>query len=99
MGKQNCWEVKKCGREPGGVKSNELGVCIAATEKRTNGIHGGLNGGRVCWVITGTLCGGSAQGTFAMKLGNCLNCEFYKIVRQEEGVNIIPSGEILNKLK
>jgi hypothetical protein len=28
--KLNCWEVKKCGREPGGVKVKELGVCPAS---------------------------------------------------------------------
>jgi len=23
----NCWEFKKCGREPGGEKASELGIC------------------------------------------------------------------------
>ena len=28
----NCWEVKKCGREPGGKSVATLGVCPAASE-------------------------------------------------------------------
>ena len=30
---KNCWEIKKCGRETGGPKSKELGVCVAAREE------------------------------------------------------------------
>jgi hypothetical protein len=85
MAKVNCWELKKCGREPGGAKTDELGVCTAATEIRTDGINGGKNAGRICWTIAGTLCGGKVQGTFASKLVNCLECDFYKLVCQEEG--------------
>ena len=31
----NCWEVKKCGREPGGAKVAELGVCPASTGNKS----------------------------------------------------------------
>lgn len=34
MSRTNCWEYFKCGREPGGSKVDELGVCPAATEER-----------------------------------------------------------------
>ncbi len=98
MAKQNCWEFKKCGREPGGAKAKELGVCPAATEERTDGVNGGRNGGRACWAITGTLCGGKAQGTFASKVGNCLKCEFYQTVGAEEGPNHEGAKDILAKL-
>jgi hypothetical protein len=81
----NCWEFKKCGRQPGGPNAAEFGVCNAATESRMNGIHGGKNGGRTCWVLAGTLCGGKTQGTYAQKLGNCITCDFYLAVRSEEG--------------
>jgi hypothetical protein len=54
MPKLNCWEFEKCGRQPGGIKVKELGVCPAATEKRAHGINGGINGGRACWAIAGT---------------------------------------------
>lgn len=83
--KINCWEAKKCGREPGGPSSKDLGVCPAATDSRSKGKNGGSNGGRMCWAVTGTLCGGKVQGTFAQKRLSCLSCEFYKQVKEEEG--------------
>jgi len=99
MGKQNCWDFKKCGRQPGGAKVSELGVCPVATEVRTNGMNSGRNGGRVCWAIAGSLCGGQVQGSFVSKLGNCMKCEFYQLVGMEEGPNHQSSKEILEKLK
>jgi len=50
MPKVNCWEWKKCGRQKGGAKAAELGVCPAASAERVNGANCGLNGGRACWV-------------------------------------------------
>lgn len=96
---QNCWEAKKCGREPGGVKTQEFGVCPAAVEVRTNGINHGRNAGRCCWVAAGTLCGGQKQGTYAAKLNNCMKCEFYALVMKEEGASVTRSSEILQMLK
>lgn len=63
----NCWEFKKCGREKGGAKEKELGVCAAYPASGTK-----------CARVAGTLCGGKVQGSFAMKLANCMQCEFYK---------------------
>ena len=63
----NCWEFKKCGREASGAKCAELGVCPAYPSHGTD-----------CARVAGTLCGGKVQGTFAMKLANCLKCEFYR---------------------
>lgn len=98
MTKQNCWEVKKCGREPGGAHVDTLGGCPAATAGNVDGIHGGKNGGRCCWVVVGTLCEGSVQGTFAQKLRNCLACDFHKQVAKEEAKNLMMAGDILVKL-
>jgi len=78
------WEYKKCGREPGGEKVHELGECPAATEAKVNGIHGGENGGRCCWVVVGTFCNGEVQGTYVRKYNNCRNCDFYKSIMHEE---------------
>jgi hypothetical protein len=97
--KINCWEFKKCGRESGGAKANELGICIATTEMRANGINRGKNAGRACWAVAGTLCEGIVQGTFAMKLGNCLKCDFYKLVIKEEGSEHKKAKDVLEKLK
>ena len=48
---RNCWEFKKCGREPGGSKVSELGECPAATEIRLDGQNHGTKGGRMCWIM------------------------------------------------
>ncbi len=96
MAKMNCWEFKKCGRQYGGEKSKELGVCPAALSNRFDKIHGGSKSGRACWVLAGTLCGGVVQGTFAHKMGNCMACEFYKLVRNEEGKEFVMSSVLLN---
>lgn len=81
----NCWEFKKCGREPGGEKVSGLGICPAATWEQHKGVHGGRYGGRICWALVGTLCGGQIQGVFAEKVNNCLRCDFYRYVREAEG--------------
>jgi hypothetical protein len=82
--KINCWEYKKCGRQPGGSEEAALGTCSAAIQKLADGIHGGKNGGRACWVIAGTLCGGKIQGSFAEKVGACEKCDFFKMVSRQE---------------
>jgi len=94
----NCWEFKKCGREPGGKNAGALGVCAAATETRCNGANCGANGGRACWLVSGTLCGGEVQGHFAQKLTTCKDCDFYKQVHEEEGAACQPESEILLSL-
>ncbi len=74
----NCWEIKKCGREGGGVKAGELGVCPAYP-----------NHGHSCAALDGTLCGGKVQGTFAEKLRNCINCNFYQSEHYEGRQNLV----------
>ena len=93
----NCWEYKKCGREPDGPRAYELGICPAAIEVRCNGIHSGINAGRICWLVAGTLCGGEVQGTFARKMATCLECGFYLGVCREEGPDLRRDAEILLK--
>lgn len=94
--KQNCWEFSKCGREPNGEKTAELGVCPAATETRLNNLHGGSNGGRTCWILAGTLCKGEIQGNFVNKHASCSQCDFYKSVEKEEGSLFIMSATLLS---
>lgn len=64
----NCWESLKCGREKGGKKVEELGVCPAYT----------LNAGQACWLVAGTFCQGQVQGTTAQKSSSCMSCKFYQ---------------------
>jgi len=98
MATQNCWEFKRCGREPKGANTAALGICPASTASRVDGMNKGTQGGRVCWAVTGTFCGGKVQGTFAMKLANCMECEFYNLVAQEEAANYSKARDILARL-
>ncbi len=79
----NCWDFLKCGREPGGLNVEELGVCPAATSTEHDGINRGVAAGRFCWIVEGTLCSGKVVNKFV----KCTACNFYKLVKEEEGVN------------
>jgi len=94
----NCWEFKKCGRQPGGEYERDLGICPAAVDKRLDGVHGGTNAGRACWILTGTMCGGKVQGSFAKKYENCELCDFYKALKEEEGPSYELAIVLLKKL-
>jgi hypothetical protein len=85
MEHQNCWEVMNCGRQPGGQNAHELGECAAALPNAYTGVNHGQEAGRFCWVVSGTLCKGAVQGTYARKLKDCLDCRFQKQVIEEEG--------------
>ncbi len=85
--KQNCWEIKKCGRESGGCNIDEFGICPASDNCRGDGINDGKNSGRVCWAVAGTFCNGKIQGEFAEKQSGCMECEFFKQVLEEEKEN------------
>ncbi len=82
--KLNCWEYKRCGRQPGGERAADLGICPVTTHTELSGIHGGSNAGRACWVVAGSLCGGRIQGAYAQKLHNCWRCDFMNAVKKEE---------------
>lgn len=97
--KKNCWEFKNCGRHAKGEHEKDLGICPATTNTKLNGIHGGKNSGRACWVIAGTFCKGEVQGSFAQKFKNCEKCDFYQHVRNEEGSNFVLSATLLGKLR
>ncbi len=90
--KRNCWEVMRCGRGPHSTNGDR---CPAATEFRLDGVHGGKNAGRACWIIAGTLCeDGMVSGKFARKMETCFNCAFYRLVRAEEA-ELKPHQELL----
>ncbi len=89
MNKLNCWEFKKCYRQLGGKKTETLGVCPASTETKLNGIHGGKNAGRACWVVAGTRSIGSIQCISALNIRDCIECDFYKYVKKEEYLTFI----------
>lgn len=94
----NCWEFMQCGRVPGGSREGACGVCPVYTEVRLDAIHSGVNAGRVCWLIEGTLCDlavrckPSGTGNHVDKFRRCLKCNFFNYVKeQEQGQLISPS--------
>ena len=89
MDRRNCWEVCRCGREPGGNRADTEGICPAAVAQEFDGINGGRNGGRVCWAISGTVCNGCVQGTFAEKLPSCVMCDFFRQVKLRERAEFV----------
>jgi hypothetical protein len=94
--KRNCWEIKFCGRCTTMAGDDACPVC---KETRLDGIHGGRNAGRACWAVSHTKCGGSTQGTFGKKFGNCMECDFYKMVKSEEQGSFKLSATILSQLQ
>ena len=85
-----------CGREPGGAKVSQYGVCPATNETRLDGINGGVNGGRACWGIPGTHCLDYLRPT--EKFGRCLECRFFQLVEREEARNFEVMRKILKRL-
>jgi len=95
MQRLNCWEFRRCGRELGGDREKDLGICPASTYLPLDGVHEGIASGRACWVVAGTMCSDKVSGTFAHKIGDCRECEFYELVRTEEGDGFLPTVELL----
>lgn len=52
----------------------------------------------MCWLVSGTLCGGEVQGHFAQKLATCKDCDFYKQVHEEQGPACQQESEVLVSL-
>ena len=75
----------KCGREPNGSNADKLNVCPTTTAKEYNNINNGVNAGRFCWKIVGTLCFDTIKGVSALNIVSCLQCPFFKKVKEEEG--------------
>lgn len=83
--KQNCWEFKRCGREPGGSKCAGMGICPAASDSSFDGLNGGKNGGRICWSVAGTFSTISTRPCYVEK-NHCVHCDFFELVEKEEDI-------------
>lgn len=99
MKRVNCWEFKKCGRELGGDKTVELGICPASMNTALDGVHNGISAGRACWAVVGTMCEGEVQGSFVRKYKDCGLCDFYNKVKEEEGDNFLLTIDLLGMIK
>jgi hypothetical protein len=88
----NCWDFKKCCKKKDS-RGNSNNLCPVKKEFNANGLNGGINGGRICWVIMDSHCKKKAQT-------NCFQCEFHYKVMAEEGLlnNCNAIGMYLNSL-
>ena len=93
----NCWQYMSCGREPGGARTDLLGVCLVTTDTRLDGVHGGKNAGRACWVLAGSFKKGAQEMALVKEHKDCAACDFYKAVQSEEGRYTWPTA-FLQKL-
>ncbi|MBF0536825.1 MAG: hypothetical protein HQL03_01075 [Nitrospirae bacterium] len=91
--KQNCWEYKLCGRQPGGKNTNKYGICPVTTAEVFDGLHGGTNAGRACWAVAEPFaCMAMAEhlvdpdnkGGIVAKIKGCTTCDFHQLVINQE---------------
>jgi hypothetical protein len=87
--KTNCWEFHNCGRQPGGHMVQDLGVCLTPLSKSYKGANDGLNGGRCCWRVAGSLYGGHADCVKLEGNKTCDTCDFYQTVKREQGEEFV----------
>lgn len=83
--KLNCWEFLACGQ---GIDSDSCLECPAFSLELFDGINGGHNAGRCCWAVVGTLCKGEIQNDLIAKFSDCLNCDFFTYVQDQERYNL-----------
>ena len=86
----NCWEFKKCGREPNGINVPHAGVCPVSIASGLNGIHNGKNGGRCCWAFAPE---GSKHDDVLLssleKSIRCSRCDFYHMVKKDTELFVV----------
>jgi len=64
-----------------------------------NGVHGGMQGGRSCWIVEGTLCSGKKSRPFKERFHSCSYCDFYRMVMQEEGAAFVLSSVLRSRVE
>lgn len=72
-----CWEFMKCGRQAGGSRIEELGVCPAWPDH-----------GQACSLVAGRLCRDMVREIYDRDLDTCQDCDFYRNtqVTQHSGI-------------
>jgi len=54
-------------------------------DETSNGVNGGKKAGRICWTVSNTYCIDRSMGRFVEKREKCFSCEFFRLVKNEEG--------------
>ncbi|MBF0357065.1 MAG: hypothetical protein HQL70_00585 [Magnetococcales bacterium] len=84
MSNVNCWDFQRCGFGPKECKGDDDKICPAASHKHADGFLGGENGGRACYFIADTICGGSPM-TPEQKKERCNSCSFFHTLSNKYG--------------
>jgi hypothetical protein len=96
MKKANCWDYMKCGKGPGGDKAETCGTCPIATETLADGLNGGINGGRICWIVVENKCVEEVKCSSLHRKSSCFSCEFrYKVMVEEGLLNVCQTTGVL----
>ncbi|MBF0097558.1 MAG: hypothetical protein HQM04_08770 [Magnetococcales bacterium] len=74
---KNCWEVKQCGREPGGYMARQQGTCPVPLYTLADGFLGGHNGGRACAFIVRQLNASERLSACSQNSQTCDQCSFF----------------------
>jgi hypothetical protein len=86
----------KCGREPSGQNAKQHGSCPVSTKASSNGLNGGINAGRICWILAENGCKGKVKCSNRHGEHACFQCEFrYKVIAEEGLLNICKSTGLL----
>jgi hypothetical protein len=86
----------QCGREPGGKYKNKYETCPVSTKAVANGLNGGENGGRICWIIAESGCKCKVKCSVRNVRHSCFQCEFrYKIMAEEGLLNVCKATGLL----
>ena len=86
MKKLNCWEFMKCGKGPSGNGNGKCAVCPVAANSLADGANGGINGGRICWIIAEAYSNGEVKCSKLHRDSSCFSCRFRYRVMLEEGL-------------
>ncbi len=63
-----------------------------------DGINGGKNAGRICWLIANTMCKGDTESIFEAMIRTCGECDIYKLVKTEVGNAVMLSIDMLREV-
>jgi hypothetical protein len=86
--------IQKLSKNSRGSDVEKYGICPVYTDDFTNGINCGKNGGRICWIISGTDNNGKNQRINSNNFLKCMKCDFHNLVQKEEGKDFKSAKDI-----
>lgn len=86
----------QCGRGPSDNVNDGQDSCPVATTTAAHSSNGGINGGRICWVIADACCNGEVRCSDHHRKDSCFQCEFrYKVMMEEGLLNVCKATGLL----